>query len=66
MSDADRDRGPERVGFATRGIAWEEPLLFERSRPGRVGYSVPEPDVPAVDPASVFDASQLRDDERSP
>ncbi len=27
---------------ATRGISYEEPLSFERSRPGRVGYSLPE------------------------
>ena len=44
------------------GFAYEEPLLFERSRPGRVGYSVPEPDVPAVDPASLLPAEALRDD----
>jgi len=56
----ERDTGPERVGHATRGITWEEPLLFERSRPGRVGYSLPDADVPVVEPESVFDASQLR------
>jgi glycine dehydrogenase subunit 2 len=60
MSD-ERDRGPERVGHATHGITWEEPLLFERSTPGRVGYSLPEADVPDAPPEAVFEASQLRD-----
>jgi glycine dehydrogenase subunit 2 len=57
-----RDTGPERVGHATHGMTWEEPLLFERSRPGRVGYSIPDPDVPLVDPATQIDPAQLRDD----
>jgi glycine dehydrogenase subunit 2 len=61
MSDP-RDAGPERLGFATRGIAWEEPLLFEKSRPGRVGWSLPEVDVPAPDPEAIFDATWLRTD----
>jgi glycine dehydrogenase subunit 2 len=56
------DNGPERVGHATRGIAWEEPLLFEKSRPGRVGYSLPASDVPDADPAAVLDPAWLRDD----
>jgi glycine dehydrogenase subunit 2 len=52
----------ERVGNATRGIAWEEPLLFERSRPGRTGASLPALDVPAVAPAQAIPAALLRDD----
>jgi len=54
--------GPERVGNATRGIAWEEPLLFERSRPGRVGAALPALDVPAVAPPRCLPAAFLRDD----
>ena len=54
--------GPERVGNATRGIAWEEPLLFERSRPGRVGAALPALDVPAVSPPRCLPAAFLRDD----
>ena len=46
MSDADRR---EFVGNATNGISYEEPLLFEISRAGRVGYSLPELDVPERD-----------------
>jgi len=30
----------------TRDLKLDEPAIFERSRPGRVGYSFPEPDVP--------------------
>ncbi|MDJ0865609.1 MAG: aminomethyl-transferring glycine dehydrogenase subunit GcvPB [Myxococcota bacterium] len=56
------DRGPESVGYATRGLAYEEPLLFERSTPGRVGYSLPRIDVPEVEPDTVLDAELLRDD----
>lgn len=58
----DDERGPEGVGHATRGLAWEEPLLFERSRPGRTGYSLPDLDVPDADPADAFPADWLRDD----
>jgi glycine dehydrogenase subunit 2 len=48
------------VGNAAQGLAYEEPLLFERSRPGRLGCSLPEPDVPAVDPAAVLPEGLLR------
>ena len=34
---------------ATSGFAYEEPLLFERSRPGRRGAETPALDVPPVD-----------------
>jgi glycine dehydrogenase subunit 2 len=61
MSDP-RDRGPEEAGNATQGLAWEEPLLFERSRRGRVGYSLPDPDVPEADPSAHFEPGWLRDD----
>jgi glycine dehydrogenase subunit 2 len=53
--------GVERAGQATRGLAWEEPLLFERSRPGRMGVALDPLDVPAVDPAALFPAGTLRD-----
>ena len=45
---------------ATRGLAYEEPLLIERSRPDRVGYSIPALDVPAVDPAAVLPEGTVR------
>ena len=50
------------VRNAGPGIAYEEPLVFELSRPGRTGASLPELDVPAVDPAGVLPAGALRDD----
>jgi glycine cleavage system P protein (glycine dehydrogenase) subunit 2 len=53
---------PERIGNATHGLAYEEPLLFERSRPGREGAALPALDVPAVDPATLIPADRLRDD----
>ena len=51
-----------RVGNTANGFSYEEPLLFERSRPGREGYSLPALDVPEVDPASLLPAGALRDD----
>jgi len=51
-----------RVGNATNGFAYEEPLVFERSRPGRVGFSLPACDVPESDPAAVLGAAALRED----
>ena len=59
-----RERAPGGVASAnaTSGIAFEEPLLFERSRPGRVGASLPPLDVPAVDAAELFSDAALRDD----
>jgi glycine dehydrogenase subunit 2 len=37
-----------------------EPLLFEISSPGKVGYQLPELDVPAVDPESALGARNVR------
>ncbi len=41
-------------------IVQDEPLLFERSSPGKAGYQLPELDVPAVDAASVLGAENVR------
>jgi glycine dehydrogenase subunit 2 len=54
--------GVEAVGNATRGLAWEEELLFERSRPGRRGAALPALDVPPVSAAEAIPAALLRDD----
>jgi glycine dehydrogenase subunit 2 len=63
MSAEDREGvRPETLGNAARGLAYEEPLLFERSRPDRVGYSLPELDVPAVKPEEELPAALLRGD----
>ncbi len=45
----------------TSGLQLEEALLFERSRPGRQGVRVDEPDVPAVDPHAAL-GELARDD----
>jgi len=60
VSDAGVERpgpGPENV---VRGLAYEEPLSIERSRPGRIGWSLPALDVPAVDPADVWPEGTVR------
>ncbi len=49
-----------RVGNAGSGIAYEEPLVFEKSRPGRAGYSLPDLDVPAADPLQVLPEGLVR------
>jgi len=61
VSDSERTR-IEQVGNASRGLAYEEPVLFERSRPGCVGYSLPALDVPAVTPEDAIPAELLRGD----
>ena len=33
----------------TQHLSWNEPLLFERSSPGKRGYQLPELDVPPVE-----------------
>lgn len=38
------------------------PLVFERSVPGRIGFSLPEEDVPKVDIASIIEDSYIRSD----
>ncbi|MAE94316.1 MAG: glycine dehydrogenase (aminomethyl-transferring) [Deltaproteobacteria bacterium] len=39
---------------ATRGLAYEEALLFEQSQPGRRGVDLPALDVPEVDAAALL------------
>ncbi|MBW5446755.1 aminotransferase class V-fold PLP-dependent enzyme [Cohnella sp. CFH 77786] len=38
----------------------EKALIFELSRPGRIAYSLPECDVPEVDPSAVIPVGHLR------
>ena len=40
-------------------ISQNEQLLFEISSPGKIGYQLPELDVPAVDPAAALGARQF-------
>jgi glycine dehydrogenase subunit 2 len=44
------------------GLAYEEPILFERGAPGRSGHALPELDVPEVDPGALLAADAIRDD----
>ncbi|MCC7534804.1 MAG: aminomethyl-transferring glycine dehydrogenase subunit GcvPB, partial [Deltaproteobacteria bacterium] len=46
---------------ATRGLVFEEPLLFERSQPGRTGASLPANDVPDADPRALYGDAARRD-----
>ncbi len=39
-----------------------EPLLFERSSPGKIGYQLPPLDVPAVDAVRALGAENVRDE----
>lgn len=41
-------------------IVQNEPLIFERSSPGKRGYQLPELDVPAMDPAEALGAANVR------
>jgi glycine dehydrogenase subunit 2 len=41
-------------------ISLHEPLLFERSSPGKVAYQLPELDVPAVDAGEALGAENVR------
>ncbi|MFZ0594069.1 MAG: aminomethyl-transferring glycine dehydrogenase subunit GcvPB [Bryobacteraceae bacterium] len=43
-------------------IVQNEPLLFERSSPGKRGYQLPKLDVPASDPDQVLGAEHVRDE----
>lgn len=51
-----------RVGHGARGLAFEEPLLFERSRTGRSGCQIPALDVPEVRAAERLGAASVRND----
>ena len=46
----------------SRGLEMNEPLIFERSAPGRQGYSIPESGVPPVDPSQHFGKALVRCD----
>jgi glycine dehydrogenase subunit 2 len=43
-------------------ITQNEPLIFERSSPGKIGYQLPGLDVPEVDPAEALGAGNVRAD----
>jgi glycine dehydrogenase subunit 2 len=45
-----------------RGLLLDEEVIFERSSPGRKGYSLPELDVPSINPSKLFSEKNLRKD----
>ena len=46
----------------TKTIGFNEPLIFDRSKEGRSGASLPKLDVPPVDPGEVFPQELIRDE----
>jgi len=44
------------------GLVFEEPLLFERSRPGRQGLPIDDPDIPMVEARDVLGPELVRDE----
>jgi glycine dehydrogenase subunit 2 len=45
-----------------RSLRASEPVIFERSSPGRVGYQLPDLGVPAVDPSRSIPTGMLREE----
>ena len=43
-------------------ISQNEPLMFERSSPGKIGYQLPALDVPAVDAGEALGAANVREE----
>jgi glycine cleavage system P protein (glycine dehydrogenase) subunit 2 len=52
-----------RIKKATTHVVQNEGLVFEESRSGRIGYSVPELDVPESPVSTLVDRRLLRDDD---
>jgi glycine dehydrogenase subunit 2 len=52
--------GPENT-VGTRGLVFNEALIFEQGSPGRVGYSLPKGDVPEKKPEAVVPKHLLRE-----
>lgn len=55
--------GNSRIKKATTHVVQNEGLLFEQSREGRIGYSIPDLDVPTSDESELINAGLLRDDD---
>ncbi len=49
-----------------KGFLFNEAVLFEKSSPGRTGYSLPELDVPTVDASQIFPDASLRTQQTAP
>jgi glycine dehydrogenase subunit 2 len=57
------DKRDSRIKKATTHVTQNEGLLFEKSRAGRAGYSIPALDVPERAPHELIEKSLLRDDD---
>src|SRR5262249_39627969 len=55
--------GRSRIKKAATHVVQDEGLLFEESRRGRIGYSLPELDVPERAAGELIDRRLLRDDD---
>jgi glycine dehydrogenase subunit 2 len=49
-------------GPGKRGMIFAEPTIFERGAAGRVGYSLPELEIPARDPGAEMEEELLREE----
>lgn len=60
MNGYEIETGMEMVSKVTPHPSQNEPLLFERSSPGKKGYQLPPLDVPLVDPVKALGAENVR------
>lgn len=51
----------KRQGPGKRGMIFAEPTIFERGATGRVGYSLPELDIPRQNPADEIEGNLIRE-----
>lgn len=58
MADSKSRQGPGK-----QGMIFAEPMIFERGAPGRVGYSLPEPELTLLDPTQEVQPELLRSEE---
>jgi glycine dehydrogenase subunit 2 len=56
------DKRSDRIKKASTHVVQNEGLLFEQSRPGRIGYSLPALDVPELPVDQLVSPSMIRDD----
>src|SRR5688500_9990319 len=56
------EKTPEGFNQGTQGLVYRENLIFEQTAPGRVGYSLPEAEVPEVSVEEAIPAHLLRDE----
>ena len=60
MPDYSRDSDKRAHQPGASGLIYNEPVIFERSVPGRIGYSIPPADVPDTGPEDTIEQELLR------